>query len=90
LARGGFDPNGLERYIERIQDPSAKTDGYAVLPPRDERLAAMRAAIGQLGSAVPAAGSPVEFAAVQNEVRTLSQSPSPSEHVPSLKRNSPK
>ena len=89
LARAGFDSNGLARYIQRIQIRRRKrTDTRC--SSRDERVAAMRAAIGQLGSAVPDAGSSVEFTAVQNEVRALSQTPEASKDAPSLKRNTSK
>jgi len=86
LAHAGFDPGALVRYIERVQLPSAKMDGYAVLPPRDQRAAAILAAIGQLGPVVHAAGSPDDFAGVQHEVRVLSESPVRREEPPSLKR----
>lgn len=65
LASAGFDPSALARYIARIQ-PQSSTPS-AVLPSRDERLAAMQPIIRRF----PLADSQVsssEFIAIQRAV----------------------
>jgi predicted Zn-dependent protease len=75
MAGAGWDPEALARYIEREQpvaDPRMPGSGsqvFSSLPPRDERVAALRKAIGDLP---PRAYSPSpEFTAIQAEARRL-------------------
>jgi predicted Zn-dependent protease len=49
LSSAGYDPQALARYIERVQpaDPPLRNDKLPY-PDKDQRLAALQAAIGQL------------------------------------------
>src|SRR5262249_33514405 len=49
LARAGYDPNALVRYIERVQ-PGVSTSPavFSSMPPREERIAGMLSAIANL------------------------------------------
>jgi predicted Zn-dependent protease len=70
IARAGFDPGALARYIARVEAPSSTAS--SVLPPRDERLAAMQSIIERF----PVADSQVsssEFLAIQREVSAIVQ-----------------
>jgi predicted Zn-dependent protease len=71
MAGAGWDPEGLVRYIGREQ-PSADTAAavFSALPPREERISALRKEIGN--SPPRAYSTSAEFAAVQAEVRRLS------------------
>jgi beta-barrel assembly-enhancing protease len=86
MAHAGFDPNGLVRYIERVQlPPSGQTPQvFSPLPARDERVAAMLSGIASL----PAVDYPVapggEFGATQQQVRAAV--PARTYHPPSLIR----
>ena len=46
IARAGFDPEALMRYIERVQVQPAKV--FSSLPSRDQRIAAIRLVIERL------------------------------------------
>jgi predicted Zn-dependent protease len=50
LARAGFDPNALVRYVERVQvQPTGPTSKvYSPIPDRDERITALLATIQKL------------------------------------------
>jgi predicted Zn-dependent protease len=88
MARAGFDPEALVRYVERLPATStgAITKAYSPMPEPDRRIAAMRSAIAKLPRVEYAAGAPGEFAAVQREVRPAAESaPTP----PSLIRKRP-
>ena len=80
MARAGFDPSALARYIQRVQARSAD---------RDTRLATLLSAIEKLPSVEYAAAPPDEFAAAQQEVRRLSEPPVRAKTPPSLMRKRP-
>ncbi|HUP02372.1 MAG TPA: M48 family metalloprotease [Bryobacteraceae bacterium] len=88
MARAGWDPEALARYIEREQpagDPPIS--GVAprlpsALPPRDERAASLRKEIANLPRRDYSVSA--EFAAVQNEVRRLNADPAHSATPPTL------
>ena len=65
LASAGFDPSALARYIARVQPPSSTPS--AVLPSRDQRLAAMRPIIQRFPLAYSQVSSS-EFIAIQRAV----------------------
>jgi predicted Zn-dependent protease len=92
VARAGFDPKALVRYIERVQvratgPPSAKA--YSPMPDRDQRVAAMLAAIEELPKVDSAATPSQEFATARQEVRRLVERPVRSGAPPSLIRRRP-
>jgi predicted Zn-dependent protease len=73
MAGAGWDPGALARYIECEQPaadsrkPGTMSRVFSPLPLRDERVAALRKAIGDLP---PRDSKPSpEFAAIQAEVR---------------------
>jgi predicted Zn-dependent protease len=70
MAAAGFDPAALIEYIRRTQRAlTAKSEKYSVLPPREERISALEAAIASLPSRT---GRPIEeFKAIQDRVREL-------------------
>lgn len=78
MARAGFDPNALVRYIDRLQ-PSSDSE---------QRTAALRSAIERLPSGTYNIDTS-EFASVQAEVRRLTLSGKRSHNPPSLLRKSP-
>lgn len=84
MARAGFDPEALVRYIERVQVPSKRT----VLD-REERISAMTADIEQLGPFDRAARTSDKFRAVQNELREQIRPASEPQDTPSLLRSKP-
>jgi predicted Zn-dependent protease len=70
IARAGFDPEALLRYIERVQVQPAKV--FSSLPGRDQRVTAIRLVIEGL----PASEYQVtsgDFAAIQKEVIRLTE-----------------
>jgi|SRR5579871_139793 len=69
LARTGYDPEALANYIARAQYDAAAA---SALPPRDERVAAIRAAIQQ--------GPQSDFSNMQNALHRLM----PAANAPSL------
>jgi len=77
MARAGFDPQALVRYIERV--PAASSD-------RDGRVAALLSAIEKLPLAGHSAAPSDEFTAAQQEMRRIVQPPVRSEARPSLVR----
>jgi beta-barrel assembly-enhancing protease len=90
MARAGWDPEALVRYIEREQPepdprkPGTKARIFSSLPAREERLAALRKALEDLH---PQGNSPSpEFAAVQADVRRLNAGRTPPEVPPTLRR----
>jgi len=78
MAAAGYDPAGLASYLRRVQParPKDVSAVFAVLPPRDERVAAIEAEIRQLPARTYHAG--LEFPLVQSEVRVpLAERPAP-------------
>ena len=91
MARAGFDPSALARYIQRVQVRPAGTmsNTYSPLPDRDQRLAAMLPVIEKLPLVDYAAAPSDEFAAAQQEVRRLSEPQVRAKTPPSLTRKRP-
>jgi predicted Zn-dependent protease len=77
VAKAGFDPQALWRYLERVQVP---------LPDRDQRLSLISSAIEKLPSVAYTAASADEFASARQEVRRLSERPALPDRPPTLKR----
>jgi predicted Zn-dependent protease len=76
MAAAGYDPAGLACYLERVQPAPggrAVSAVFDALPPRDRRVAAIRAEIGKLPAGAYQAGE--EFARVQAEVKVLEAAP---------------
>jgi predicted Zn-dependent protease len=70
VSAAGYDPIGLLEYIRRTQSPAtARSNTYSILPPREERIAALEEELADL----PTGGrwSSSEFTAVQEKVRQL-------------------
>jgi predicted Zn-dependent protease len=70
VSAAGYDPIGLLEYIRRTQSPATgRSNTYSMLPPREERIAALEEELADL----PTGGrwSSSEFAAVQKKVRQL-------------------
>ena len=88
MARAGFDPKALVRYIQRVQVRPAGTmsKAYSPEPDRDRRVATMLSAIEKLPVVDYAAAEPAEFAAAQQEVRRLAERPARTKAPPSLMR----
>jgi predicted Zn-dependent protease len=83
LARAGYDPSTLARYIERLQqDPPSKI--FSGQPPREERLAVLRSAIAPL--------PPREYTANTGEFERVRDAlnvpplPKPQREPPTLRR----
>lgn len=83
MARAGFDPDALLRYIERVQPPFVQRDDENFLPPLAERVAAMEAALRSLGPAARKPATPDGFLRAQPELRAASQT-EPREKKPPL------
>jgi predicted Zn-dependent protease len=83
MARAGFDPKALSRYVERVQPTAAPVPG---LPGPDERLANLRSATEALPVANYTTPS-TEFAVMQEELRRLLPSPARPQAPPTLHRN---
>jgi predicted Zn-dependent protease len=88
LARAGFDPNALVRYVERVQlQPTGPTSkAYSPIPDRDERIAALLATIQKLPKVDHAVTPTDEFATARLEARRLMEEPVHSKAPPSLMR----
>jgi predicted Zn-dependent protease len=85
LARTGFDPNALARYIERVQPPAlAVPAAFSPLPSKDERMANLQAEIAKLPPAANAALTTAAFEAAREAVRRLA--PVERSNPPSLRR----
>jgi predicted Zn-dependent protease len=89
MARAGFDPNALVRYIERVQPPLStnRSAAFSAIPPLNQRIPTMTSAME--GLAVTNYPAPVggEFPAAQNAVRQLI--PPNDSGPPSLRRKMP-
>ena len=74
LSAAGYDPQALARYIERVQPAdSPLRNAMAPYPDKDQRLAALQAAIRQLPPATYSAHSGLD--AIQQEVAQLTARP---------------
>ena len=88
MARAGFDPNALVRYVERVQVQPTGTmsKSYSPIPDRDERIAALLATIEKLPKIDYTVAPPDEFATARQELRRLTEQPLRSGAPPSLMR----
>jgi beta-barrel assembly-enhancing protease len=84
MARAGFDPGALARYIERVQTQPTKS--FSLLPSRDQRVAAMRLLMARLPS-VDYQVTSAEFVVVQQEVIRLTKRRDTALAPPTLRRN---
>ena len=77
MAGAGCDPDGLVRYIGRVQAPTDATGAkvFSPLPDRDQRVAAMQHTIQDLPARTYSSGE--EFPPIQDEVRRLAPSQAP-------------
>jgi beta-barrel assembly-enhancing protease len=91
MARAGFDPNALVRYLER-QAPAAGTVSkvFSPIPNRDERVAALLASIAKLPRVNYVVAPSGELATARQEVRRLMRPAARSGEPPSLMRKTPK
>ena len=91
MARAGYDPRALARYIERVQPPvpppSTARAAFSPLPRRDDRVGIMESAISKVPATQYAAPAPGEFSAAQEEVRRFIGSHHTA--TPSLRQNPP-
>ena len=90
LARAGFDPNALVRYVERVQlQPTGPTSkAYSPILDRDERIAALLATIQKLPKVDYAITPTDEFATARLEARRFMEEAVHSKKPPpSLMRN---
>jgi predicted Zn-dependent protease len=88
LSSAGYDPQGLARYIERVQpaDPTLR-NATAPYPDKDQRLAALQSAIRQLPPATYAAHPALD--AIHQDVTRLTVRPTkdrPAKTPPRLSR----
>ena len=74
-AAAGYDPEGLARYVGRVQDPPQGSSSlFFAFPPREQRMQA----IEQMIQALPAKGyASGDFARIQEEVRRALPPPAP-------------
>jgi predicted Zn-dependent protease len=76
MAAAGYDPAAFLRYISRVQPESTgQAKVFSPMPTRDERIAAIQAAIGKLD----------DFKRIQDAVRGAMPKP-PEQRPPTLKR----
>ena len=78
MARAGFDPKALMRYLERLQGAA---------PGRDERVAALLAAMEKLPKVTYTVSPGDEFASARQEVRSLTERTVHTKVPPALMRN---
>lgn len=79
MARAGFDPAALLRYIERVQPPDRPR---SLFPPRAARIVVLQEAIPNLAPAAYAESD--EFFRIQERVRPAPETPSRPQPTPSL------
>lgn len=91
MARAGFDPNALVRYIERVQPATPPSPGgstaLSALPARDLRIAVMMSGISTLPATRYTSPANGEFEAAREEIRRFVPPPRPT--PPSLKLKTP-
>ena len=87
MARAGYDPAALVRYIERMQtDPTTdKSRKFSPLPPREERLAGLSQAIAELPK-LKYYRNTGQYEGIREEVRGLLQVQPPTVRPPTLRR----
>ena len=72
VAGAGYDPEGLRRYVGRLQTAVSDREAmYSRLPPREVRMAGLEEAIGKLPAKDSYSMGGAEFQRTQEEVRTL-------------------
>jgi predicted Zn-dependent protease len=88
LARAGFDPDALVRYVQRVQvQPTGPTSkANSPITDRDERLAALLATIQKLPKLDYTVPPTDEFANARHEARRLMEEPVRPKAPPSLMR----
>jgi predicted Zn-dependent protease len=88
MARAGFDPTALLRYIDRMQEDPKGTTGRTIstLPPREERIAALSAILRDLPQVATVSSD--AFFAIQEQARALlaRDTPPALQRRPTLKR----
>jgi predicted Zn-dependent protease len=91
MARAGFDPNALVRYIERVQPPpppsTEASTAPSPLPTRDQRIAVMMSGISQLPATQYTSPANGEFEVAREEIRRFAPPHRPT--PPSLRRKAP-
>ena len=86
MARAGFDPNALVRYVERVQVRRGPIEAsFSGLPPVKKRVANMRAEIAKLPRSEHPITDSSRFTEAQSEVSQLLAA-SPRSNAPSIKR----
>ena len=79
MAKAGWDPEALARYIEREQAPS-KAQSFSTLPDREARVATIRKAMVALPPREYSTAA--EFPAIQAEVHRLAAESAPDKALP--------
>jgi predicted Zn-dependent protease len=83
-AAADYDPEGLARYVGRVQDPPQPSSSlFSAFPPREQRMQAIEQAIQTLPAKSYAASG--GFAQIQDEVRRAVP-PAPPKTKPTLQR----
>jgi predicted Zn-dependent protease len=91
MARTGFDPAALPRYIERVQSQTSGSLAkvFSPLPDRKQRVASLQRLIEKMPPATYAAPGE-EFTAIQQEVRRRMEQHPPAGDAPTLMRRDSK
>lgn len=85
MAKAGYDPAALARYIGRVQvDPAEKRRAFSALPLREERLATLEDIIARLPAQEYSSGG--DFQRVRDEVRRLTAVKDKPDRPPTLRR----
>ncbi|MGH9720742.1 MAG: M48 family metalloprotease [Bryobacteraceae bacterium] len=84
MARAGYDPSALLRYVDRVQ-VDEKIRLHSAVPARDERIDKIKRAIADLPARVYT-GDNIEFEHVRAEVRALEAQAVKPPEPPSLRR----
>jgi len=74
MSDAGYDPAGLEHYVERVQQDPARPE-FSQVPPREERLRAVERGIASLPKQTYSASE--DFGRIQEELRRLAPTPPP-------------
>jgi beta-barrel assembly-enhancing protease len=83
-AAAGYDPEGLARYVGRVQDPPQRSSSvFSAFPPREKRVRSIEQAIQALPATSYYASG--DFARIQEEVRRALPPP-PTRPKPTLQR----
>jgi predicted Zn-dependent protease len=71
MSVAGYDPGALGRYIERVQPNRPEYQKFSPLPPLEERLAAIRGAVGELRPQDSYNIDSTDFSAARHEILPL-------------------